>query len=197
MNGEKPGFLDKEFKYAIQTALNQPKDKLKIVPVRLEDCQRGDHIIDMFNQCDLFPDLKNSLDQLAVQLGGCSLSDAKAKDERTEEEKLIESIMGRGAIFIFSREYDKSIPFWEAVININQKYYPAWYNKGMALFCLFRPDEALDAFYKVIEIEPKHHTAWYNIGNLLDKLDRKKEAEEAFKKSNEILTEIEKKLLGR
>jgi Tfp pilus assembly protein PilF len=186
-SGEEPGFKDEELQYALQIALNQPKDKFKIVPVRLEDCQRGDHRIEMFHQCDLFPNLEKSLDQLAVQLGGCSLSDAEAKDERTEEEKLIESMIGKWATLFYSGEYEKSLSILEAVINIKPNYYIAWYNKGIAFINLRLYDEARKSFDKAIEIEPDYNKAWNKRGIALINLRLYDEARKSFDKAIEII----------
>jgi tetratricopeptide (TPR) repeat protein len=147
-SGEVPGFQDEELQYAFQIALNQPEDKFKIVPARLEDCQRGDHRIEMFHQCDLFPDLEKSLDQLAVNLGGKSLSDASAIDERTEDEKILESIKGRAKIFYYSGEYGISLSLFEAAINLKSDDTKSWNNKGVALESLGRYKEALKVFEK-------------------------------------------------
>jgi tetratricopeptide (TPR) repeat protein len=190
---EDPGFLDRELHTAWTFAKERDAKDFRFVVARIEDCDRGDMRLDSQSQIDLFPDLDKGLDTLAVNLVGVSLLDKKAIDERTEEEKLIESMMGKGFTYRYSGEYEKSLSIFEAVININRDYYPAWYNKGIAHFDLFQPEKTLYAFNKVIKIKPKHHEAWFNIGVILDHLGRKKEAEEAFKKSNEILTEIEKK----
>ena len=55
--GEQPGFQDNELNTAYEIAQAQPDQEFTIVPVRLEDCKRGDFRICSFQQYDLFPDI--------------------------------------------------------------------------------------------------------------------------------------------
>lgn len=186
MSGEEPGFQDEELQTAWEFAREQDEKKFAIIPVRLEDCGRGDLRLSGWRQYDLFEDWEGVLDTLAVNLGGNSLSDASAIDERTEEEKMIESMMGKGATFWYSGEYDRALSLFEAVISIKPDYNEAWNNKGGALVNLNRPDEALKAFHKAIEIKPDDHVAWYNKGVTLDSSNRPYEALESYNKVLEI-----------
>lgn len=183
---EKPGFQDEELQYAYEIAINQPEDKFTIVPVRLEDCDRGDHRMSIFQQYDIFPDIEKGLDKLAVILGGVSLSDASAKDERTEDEKMISGIMCKGATFYYSGEYNKSLEYFDAAISLKKDYHKAWNIKGAALGHLGRHEDALKAFDKATEIKPDFSSPWVNKGNILLETDRCEEAIEAFKKAIEI-----------
>ncbi len=91
---DEPGFIDKELNAAYKIADRQPDTEFTIIPVRLEDYGHGDFRLTSFQQFDLLDDFENGLDKLAVDLGGISLSDATARDERAEDEKLIEGQMG-------------------------------------------------------------------------------------------------------
>jgi tetratricopeptide (TPR) repeat protein len=159
-SGEIPGFQDEELQYAYDIAKNQPEDKFTIVPVRLEDCDRGDHRISIFQQYDLFQDWKGVLDKLAVHLGGVSLSDTAAKDERTEDEKIIARLMGEGVTYYYSSEYEKALSMFEAAINIKPDFHDAWNGKGIVLHNLERYEEAIKAYDKAIEIKPDFRDAW-------------------------------------
>jgi tetratricopeptide (TPR) repeat protein len=186
---ETPGFQDEELQRAYEIALNQPDDKFSIVPVRLEDCDRGDHRISTFQQYDLFEDWEKELDKLAVHLGGDSLSDATARDERTEDEKMLSGMMGKGATFYYSGEYDSALSILEAVINIEPGYHlihEAWNSKGNTLAALGRPEEAIEAYEKAIQIKEGYHEAWYNKGGILGNLGRHDEALKAAEKAIEI-----------
>jgi tetratricopeptide (TPR) repeat protein len=185
-SGEKPGFQDKELQTAWQFAEEQDEKVFSIVPVRLEDCGRGNMMLSGWQQYDLFKDWEGVLDKLAVHLGGKSLSDATAIDERTEDEKMLESMMGKGRMFYYLGEYDRALSLFEAAISIKPDYHKAWYNKGVILVDLGRPDEAFEAYNKAIEIKPDDHEAWYNKGATLADLGRYDEALEAFNKAIEI-----------
>ncbi len=84
---EMRGFQDEELNRAYDIAEEQSDKDFTIVPVRLEECGRGDFRLSGFQQYDLFKDFENHLDKLAINLGGTSLSDSMAKDERKEDEK--------------------------------------------------------------------------------------------------------------
>ncbi len=98
-SGEKPGFQDEELQTAWEFAREQDERGFTIIPVRLEDCGRGDMRLSGWQQYDLFEDWEGVLDKLAVNLGGISLSDVAAIDERTEIEKILAGMIGKAEIF--------------------------------------------------------------------------------------------------
>ena len=118
------------------------------MPIRLRDCDRGDLQLISFQRYDLFPDFETGLDRLAVHLGGISLSDAQAEDERTEEEKLIAALLGKAEAAYYALDYNKAISVWNSVLSINPGDAQAWNNKGSALYNLGRHQDALDAYPK-------------------------------------------------
>jgi Flp pilus assembly protein TadD len=185
-SGEKPGFQDEELQTAWEFAKEKDERGFTIIPVKLEDCSRGDMRLSGWQQYDLFEDWEGALDTLAVNLGGNSLADAKAKDERTEDEKMIEGLIGRGEIFLYSGEYDKALSFFESAINIKQDFNEAWYKKGVALFGLDRYNEALEAFNKALDLKPDDLYAWNYKGFALVNLGRPEEALEAFNKALDL-----------
>ena len=65
---DESGFLDKVLNEAYKLANNQPEDKFKIIPVRLEPCDRCDHRLSMQNQYDLFDDFNKVLSADAASL---------------------------------------------------------------------------------------------------------------------------------
>jgi tetratricopeptide (TPR) repeat protein len=181
----KPGFQDQELNRAFEIAINQSDDQFTIVPVRLEDCGRGDNRTSLFQQYDLFEDWEKELDKLAVNIGGDSLADT-ANDERTEDEKIIDKLMGKGTSFYYSDEYDKALSFFEAAINIKPDFKEAWYGKGGVLAALGRHEEAIETYNKAIEINPDYFYAWFNKGNALIRLSRYGDALKAYDKAIEI-----------
>jgi tetratricopeptide (TPR) repeat protein len=185
-SGTKPGFQDTELQYAYEIAMNQPDDQFTILPVRLEDCGRGDHRISIFQQYDLFEDWENGLDKLAVDLGGVSLSDSKVKDERTEIEKMVAGMINKCETFYFKGEYEKSLTFIEAAIQIEPENHEVWNIKGIISVALNKYEEAIDLFNTGIEIKPDSQELWYHKGNTLFRLGRHKEAIMAYDKAIEI-----------
>ena len=190
--GDEPGFQDEELTWAYNIAVNQPDETFDIVPVRLEPCDRGDTRLTTFHQYDLFHDFEKDLDALAVLLGGFSLSDALAEDERTEEEKMSENLFNRATAAYYAGDYKRAIAFLETLLVLVPKRSDPWNNKGVALAELGRHDEAIEAYDKALEINPEGAEAWNNKGAALAKLRRHDEAIEACDKALEINPEYAK-----
>jgi len=180
---EKPGFVDKELHMAWKFASEQDETGFTIIPVRFEDCGRGDMRLSGWQQYDLFADWQGGLDTLAVNLGGKSLSDASAEDERTEDEKMVAGLIGKGNIFYYSDEYEKALSIYESAINIKPDDHLAWYSKGVTLYDLGRHDEAIKAYDKAIELKTDDHLAWFGKGYALSSLSRHDEAIKAYDKA--------------
>lgn len=82
--GDEPGFQDHELNEAYNIAKDQTEQEFTIIPVRIEDCNRGDHRLTLFQQYDHFDYFNGGLPKLAVNMGGVSLSDLEAKDKRSK-----------------------------------------------------------------------------------------------------------------
>jgi TIR domain len=62
------GVQGDEFSFAYEFVMNQPENTFTIIPVRLEDCARGDNRFTIHQQYNLFPSLDKGLDKLASAL---------------------------------------------------------------------------------------------------------------------------------
>jgi tetratricopeptide (TPR) repeat protein len=189
--GDEPGFQDEELQQAYEIARVQPEDAFTIVPIRLEDCGRGDHRLSPYQQYDLFNDFQAELDHLAVNLGGISLADKLAEDTRTEEEIMIANLYGRAEAAYYAEDYQKSLDILTSITVLKPDYAVAWLNRGNALYAINRKDEAIIAYNKALKIQPDYAEAWNNKGNALIALDRPKEAIAALEKSLALLEEIQ------
>ena len=149
--GDEPGFVDDELNTAWEIAQAQSDTEFTIIPLRLEDCDRGDHRLSVYQQYDLFRDWDGVLDRLAVQLGGHSLADKQAIDERTKDEKMIERLHGKALVFSQAGEYEKALRTLDAVADLEEE---AWgtvsarmlVDKGITLVQLKHFNEALEVF---------------------------------------------------
>ncbi len=157
--GDEPGFVDDELNTAWEIAQAQSDTEFTIIPVRLEDCDRGDHRLSVYQQYDLFRDWEGVLDRLAVQLGGHSLAEKQAIDERTEDEKMI-------------KRHEEALATYNKALAIDPDFALAWHIKGLPLEKLERYEEALHAFEKTLAIDPNSAMAFQNKQNLLNKLGR-------------------------
>jgi lipoprotein NlpI len=83
------------------------------------------------------------------------------------------SFLGQGQI-------KKSIEFLDKALDIDEQYFPAWNNKGVALLELGDYQEGLKCFEQVILLNPLDNMAWYNKGYVLLILEKYRESVEAF-----------------
>lgn len=97
---ERPGTQEEELAFACRIAAGVPVGELTIVPLRLEECGRGDHRLSIFHQYDLFgPERDAELDRLAVHHGGRALGDAEARDRRSADERRRDELRGEAAAY--------------------------------------------------------------------------------------------------
>jgi hypothetical protein len=115
--GDTPGFQDEELNEAYMIARDLQDGAFTIIPVRLEECQRGDHRTSIYQQYDLFPDWELEVDHLAVAIGGHALLDQSVTDERTESRKLTDAILGRVEAFYFAGDYERAVSAGKAALD--------------------------------------------------------------------------------
>ncbi len=151
---ETPGFQDEELNYAYDIANQQSDQDFAIIPVRLEDCDRGDSRLSGFQQYDLFDDFEGGLDRLSLHLGGRSLFEAKTEEELSEDDKIYARLMGRAGTAFYAGAIEKSFNFFETVTNLFPNVADAWYNKGISLCALGRYEEAISANNQAVKINP-------------------------------------------
>jgi tetratricopeptide (TPR) repeat protein len=185
---ESPGFQDKELNRAYEIAISQPDSHFTIVPVRIEDCDRGGHDVRLtsFQQYDLFKNFRNGLDKLALDLGGISLADVKAKDTRTEDDKSAESLLGKASALYLTGAESKALEIYDTLIALDPRNFVAWYSKGAVLDELGRFEEALEAYEKAIEINPDSANAWANKGFTLSHFNSPEDELTAYNRSLDI-----------
>lgn len=151
---KKHGFQDYELNKAYNITQEKSDEESTIVPVLIEDCGQGKNFLAGSSQYNIFKGSKKELDRLAINLGGISLSDANARDKRTDDEKAIECLMGKATVTYYAGEYQKTLAMLENITAIAPDIYEAWYNKGAILSNLDRHDEAVSAFDEAINIKP-------------------------------------------
>jgi tetratricopeptide (TPR) repeat protein len=176
--GAEPGFTDTELTAAYQIATAQDERAFTIVPVRFEDCGRGDHRLSVWQQFDLFIDWNVEVDRLAVLLGGQSLSGTPktaSLEEASQRDRIITTLSGLGIASFYAGEPAKAVLTFDSVVALEPGLSAAWYNKGIALVDLGQYAEALEAFERAIAADPANAEAWYNRGVahfLLDQPER-------------------------
>lgn len=69
--------------------------------------------------------------------------------------------------FLDKGEYEKSLEILDMILNIDDKYIPAWNCKGVAHLERKEYSQALTSFEEIIELNPGDNLAWYNKGYAL------------------------------
>ncbi|MBO1223486.1 MAG: toll/interleukin-1 receptor domain-containing protein [Candidatus Scalindua sediminis] len=170
--GDEPGFQDEELNRAYNIAEKQSDQDFTIVPVRLEECNRGDTRLSSSQQYDLFNDFEGGLDKLSVDIGGSSLSDSTAKDERTEDEKTIDHLIGKARVASYAAEYDKSMAILNSILALDPEHATTlndlgevWREKGEYDKAIKYHEKALESYLKNFgEEHPDVAIIWNNLG---------------------------------
>ena len=190
---ERPGFQDKELQAAYSIAESQPEESFTIIPIRLENCRRGDFRLSSFHQFDLFDDFEDGLDRLAVHLGGFPFSGDLIDNQISDDNRMIVSLFGKVAAANLANELEKALSIINAIMSLEKeecfnKYIKslACYFKGSILRKLGHPEKALSLLDKSLSLDDRNSFAWNNKGGSLIELGRHKEALMAFEKALEI-----------
>lgn len=83
-------------------------------------------------------------------------------------------------------KYSEAVPFYQQILQKNNKNFDAWYNLGAAYYKSDKADEALATYDAVIKssTDPKLvQKAWYNKGVVLTHQKKLLESIEAYKKA--------------
>ena len=170
--GDEPGFQDEELNRAYNIAEKQSSKDFYIVPVRLEECGRGDTRLSSFQQYNLFDDFECGLDKLSIDIGGASLSDSTAKDERTEDERTIDHLIGKANTAYYTFEYDKSITILNSILALNPEHSTTLNDLGEVWREKGEYDKAIEYYEKALKSDLKNFdenhptvaTSWNNLG---------------------------------
>lgn len=184
--GDKPGFQDEELNFAYNIAMAQSESSFSIVPVRIEDCDRGDFRLSSFQQFDLFHDFEIGLDKLATAIGGSALSNKMVIDDKTREQEMLATLIGKAEIALYAGDFDKASVLMTAAANIKPDFYEAWYNSGVALLHSGKFTEAIKSFDKSLEIKPDYFSALVNKGTSLVQIGHFNEALHSYDRAIQI-----------
>lgn len=178
--GEEPGFAEHELNDAYKFA--KSSDTFKIIPLRLEDCDRGDNRLSIYQQFDLFPDWNDTLNKLAVRLGGRSLSNNPTADKLSDTDKDVEELLGKAFLFHYAGDYEKAYSTFTDIEQIKGRLTWIELNKGIELFNLRRYQEALNCFSEVLHVEEDYVSALFSSAKSLELLNRRSEAVSNYEK---------------
>lgn len=189
-SGEKPSFLDEELRIALGFAREQDERGLTIIPVRLEDCDRGDMSLSTFQQYDLFPDFEKGLDQLAVVLGGSSLLDEnKILPPEIFNKTVIDEIHYRAEKFFYNDDYEEANTLLDAIKLLNIETSRTFVLKAALNRYLNKTSEQIIALDRALKSNPDDIDLLIEKASALWNIKRYKEACEIY---DNILSKEEK-----
>lgn len=76
----------------------------------------------------------------------------------------LEAMRGLGMAFMDMKAWDKSLSFWDMILERAENDVMALNQKGFCLFELEKYAEAAELFTKMLEVEPKNQRAHFNLG---------------------------------
>ena len=94
--------------------------------------------------------------------------------------KEVEMFHKQAMSFLGQGEVQRAVEFFNKAINLDEDFFPAWNNKGIALLELKKYEQALDCFEQVIRINSLDRMVWYNKGYTLFMLKKYDESVTAF-----------------
>jgi tetratricopeptide (TPR) repeat protein len=184
--GSDPGFQDEELNRAYNIALEQAGGDFAIIPVRLEECGRGDHRMSGFQQFDLFEDWNGTLDRLSVLLGGKPLGAQGVTDTRSQFDKSREEFQSRAIASYYAGDFERALDLLKSIAVLFGDDSELWFWEGLTLNELRRYEEALNAFKNALSVKANSKSILTNIGVVLTNLRSYKDAIEYFDQVTEI-----------
>lgn len=108
------------------------------------------------------------------------------KEEAREEFSSAEKLYYTGLAFLWARDYEKALPYFEKAVKENPNYTDGYFQIGYCKDTLGRYQEAIEAYKQAIRIKPDYAEAHFNLGVAYFKLGRYQEAVEANKQAIRI-----------
>lgn len=184
--GDKPGFQDEELSLAFDIARQQSSNSFMIIPLRIEDCDRGDHRIATYQQYDLFRDRHAVLDKIALEVGGAALNAKASRDDLTDDEAVVRRLINKSEALFVAGLFAGCLDLWKAVEAFSGETSETWTSKGVLEERMGRLDKALADFDKALALDSKHWLAHYNKGLTLEALGQTESAIEEFRRATSI-----------
>ncbi len=103
-----------------------------------------------------------------------------------DSKKSKEQYLNEGINYFQSHQFDEALFSCEQAIQLDPRFFLAFYGKALALYRLERYEKALASFEQVIKIEPNYSPAYNGKGDVLSKLDRPSEAILAYSRAIQV-----------
>ncbi len=176
INDPEEGFQSEELDLALEITQQQPESEFTIVPLRLEDCERGDSRLSSYQQYELFRDFEREIDRLSIHLGGKAISDTEAKDQRSFEHRKFDALWTKAKAASESGDWETAYSTFTKLTEENPILAEAWNGKGVAQNELNLYSDAIKSFDHAIKLDPSIAITLINKGNALERLGRPQDA---------------------
>lgn len=152
--GDDRSFIDEELQLAYDIAMELDVKSFTIIPVRLEECGRGesDARIKTFQQFDLFEGWEQKVDELAVYLGGEAITSVVKKEILSQDQELLRGNLGKAMAHFYAEAYEAALPFLDSVILLDSQRHDALVLKGVVLQKLGHFNEGIKAYQGALRI---------------------------------------------
>ena len=175
------GIQKNELRDAYEIAKNQPEVGFNILPVRFDNCDRGDHRLSQFNQFDLFEENWEAvIDKIAIHIGGKSLSNPQLKDTRTDEQITFERLIGKIEAHAFANEYSAILALINNAFIDHSHNSEKWCYIGHMMSTKEGSHIAIEAFEHALDINPSYADAFVGKGNVYYRLGEYSKALEQY-----------------
>jgi tetratricopeptide (TPR) repeat protein len=172
--GDTPGFQDSELNEAYYIATRLPPNVFTIIPVRLENCGRGDNRISAYQQYDLFDDWEGGVDRLATALGGAMVAPGRIDD--TDGTRLLDGLRLRSAALYAANDLDAAMKIQDAIETIEGPTAENLTNRADILAAKQQLGESISAYEQALHLDRRNIRALHNKGVALARTGERKEA---------------------
>lgn len=163
--GDRPGFQDQELNIAWEIANKQDERSFTITPIRLDNCDRGDNRLSIWQQYDLFENWDETADKLSVYFGGKSLN-KKVESIKLKDDELIKSLDGKFLTFWYANEFEKALTTINTILILEPDRVRNLYTRGSLYKMKGDYDNAMKDYFKAIELAPKNPNGYCERGDL-------------------------------
>ncbi len=179
----KAGYVTKEIELALAEAKKKAKSSILLVPVRLEECVIPKTLSDR-EWTDLFqPDGYEKLasamrDHAAHTRPSAAIVPLNRFIAKNPGDLF--ALVNLGVAHGNLGHLDSALQSFDAAIQSNRNFFPAWIERALLLLSAGRKKDALKDFNRAIEIEPEDAFAYFQRGECYAQMDDERRALEDY-----------------
>ena len=150
------GYQQYEFAVARRRAFDRSEQEITIVPVRLENCGRGDQELHSLQQYDLFENWDAEVERLALHLAEMSVEEGAAAEAHANEEGLVDALLSKAIALFYEGDYKGTIALVERAREAAPDHPDIPYTLGIAYFYDTQYGEAVRHLRHALDRQPHH-----------------------------------------